>query len=117
MNIISELVQTDAHAASQKRITMKRYALGLIHRLTSRLAISLAFSCCLGGQFAAQADPVPFSRIVVFGDSLSDTGNFYRLTRGLVPPAHYANARFSKRHRRVVDLATHLGLPVLAESK
>jgi phospholipase/lecithinase/hemolysin len=42
---------------------------------------------------AARADQTAFSRIFVFGDSLSDTGNFYALTG--YPPAPYYQGRFS----------------------
>ena len=43
--------------------------------------------------FQAQAKPEPFSHIVIFGDSLSDTGNYFRLSGGS-PPAPYAGGRF-----------------------
>lgn len=34
--------------------------------------------------------------LLIFGDSLSDSGNAYRLTNGLIPdPTYYSNGRFS----------------------
>jgi phospholipase/lecithinase/hemolysin len=36
----------------------------------------------------------PFTRIIVFGDSVSDTGNFYQMTGGSYPPAPYWEGRF-----------------------
>lgn len=44
----------------------------------------------------AQADNTDFKAFYVFGDSLSDTGNDFRLTSGAVPPTvNYYNGRFS----------------------
>ena len=36
-----------------------------------------------------------YSSLVVFGDSLSDTGNVYAATGGVIPGAPYASGRFS----------------------
>jgi phospholipase/lecithinase/hemolysin len=93
---------------------MKRNALELIDGLKSRFGILLSLTCLLAVQIPTNADPVPFSRIVVFGDSLSDTGNFYRLTGGRVPPAPYSNGRFSNGPLWVEYLAGDLGMQVLA---
>jgi phospholipase/lecithinase/hemolysin len=54
------------------------------------LAAALIFSST-----SVRADATPFSRIFVFGDSLCDTGNFFRLTGGGYPPPPYAGGRFS----------------------
>lgn len=54
-----------------------------------------------------------FTGLYVFGDSLSDTGNVYRLTGNLFPPSPpYFNGRLSNGPLWVEDLATLLGLPV-----
>jgi phospholipase/lecithinase/hemolysin len=44
----------------------------------------------LAGGLRAQASSQPFSHIAVCGDSLSDTGNFFRLSGGYPPPPYYA---------------------------
>lgn len=54
----------------------------------------------------AHADP--FSSIVVYGDSLSDNGNLYRLTGGFAPPPPYVNGRFSNGPVAVEQLAAQL---------
>jgi phospholipase/lecithinase/hemolysin len=61
---------------------------------------------------AVWADQTPFSRIIVFGDSLSDTGNLYQLTGGF-PPAPYYNGRFSNGPLWVEHLAADLGMQIL----
>jgi thermolabile hemolysin len=63
----------------------------------------------------AHAQSTPFSRIVVFGDSLSDTGNLYRLTGGVLPPAPYVGGRFSNGPLWVEYLATALGMQLHQE--
>ena len=51
----------------------------------------------------------PFSRLIVFGDSLSDTGNILKET-GLVPVAPYFDGRFSNGENWIDVLARHYGL-------
>lgn len=53
-----------------------------------------------------------FSQLYVFGDSLSDTGNVFKATRGLIPPAQlgYFEGRFSNGLIWVDYLAQDLGL-------
>lgn len=47
----------------------------------------------------------------VFGDSLSDTGNLFQKTAGLLPPSPlYFNGRFSNGALSVEQLAQSLGL-------
>lgn len=52
------------------------------------------------------------SPIIVFGDSLSDTGNAYAATGGQVPPAPYFSGRFSNGPLWVERLAPMLSAPV-----
>ena len=63
--------------------------------------------------FAAERAPhsKPFSRIFVFGDSLSDTGNFYQLSGG-IPPAPYFQGRFSNGRVWVEQLADALDMTI-----
>jgi phospholipase/lecithinase/hemolysin len=76
-------------------------------------------SGCLGlmvlalglGSAAAQGKSQPFSHIFVFGDSLSDTGNFYRLSGGF-PPSPYYNGRFCNGPVWVEHLAGELGMAI-----
>lgn len=53
----------------------------------------------------------PFSRIFVFGDSLSDTGNLFRLSGGY-PPAPYFEGRFSNGPLWIEQLADALGMEI-----
>jgi phospholipase/lecithinase/hemolysin len=59
------------------------------------------------------AHAAQFSDLYVFGDSLSDVGQFSTLTGGLVPPASlgYFNGRFSNGPVWVDYLAAALGVP------
>ncbi len=54
----------------------------------------------------------PFDRMVVFGDSLSDTGNIFQVTGGLVPESPpYFDGRFSNGPVWVEYLADSLSIP------
>lgn len=54
----------------------------------------------------------PYSNLVVFGDSLSDTGNVFNATEGLIPPSPpYAEGRFSNGDLIVDAIAESLELP------
>ena len=57
----------------------------------------------------AQAKPRPFNHLFVFGDSLSDSGNYYKLSGGS-PPAPYAGGRFCNGPVWVEYLCTSLGM-------
>jgi phospholipase/lecithinase/hemolysin len=57
----------------------------------------------------ASAGPV-INQIVVFGDSLSDTGNVFAATGGMTPPAPYFQGRFSNGPVAVEYLADRLGV-------
>ena len=53
----------------------------------------------------------PFSRIFVFGDSLSDTGNLFRLSGGFPPPPYF-EGRFSNGRLWVEQLADALCMSI-----
>lgn len=57
----------------------------------------------------AQAKSQPFSHLMIFGDSLSDTGNYYQLSGGS-PPAPYAGGRFCNGPIWVEYLSVQLGM-------
>jgi phospholipase/lecithinase/hemolysin len=60
----------------------------------------------------------PFSRIYTFGDSLSDTGNFFQMTGGLVPPApYYYQGRVSNGPVWIEQLAGDLGMRLESEDQ
>ena len=53
-----------------------------------------------------------FSNLIVFGDSLSDTGNVFNATENLIPPSPpYADGRFSNGDLLVDAIADYLELP------
>ena len=57
-------------------------------------------------------EPVPFSNLVVFGDSLSDTGNLFNATEGLIPPSPpYFEGQLSNGDLVVDAIADFLELP------
>ncbi len=81
---------------------------------------SLAVALILGPIACAQAGAAaevprsrPFTRIYVFGDSLSDTGNLYRLSGGLLPSGF--EGRFSNGPLWVEYLAEALGMTIAPE--
>lgn len=78
--------------------------------LTDRLRLFLA-PAAIGLALAAGAAPAAaYTDVYVFGDSLSDNGNLYDLTGGMVPPsAYYWNGRFSNGPVAVEVLASSLG--------
>lgn len=76
------------------------------------LAATLACSAAL-----AQAAPT-FSRLVVFGDSLSDTGNVANVLPGLGGPVGYGNnGRFSNGILWHEVMAPQIGVPVATASR
>ena len=83
-----------------------RFTYGLL--LT--IAVALLSIAALSGQNSAAAAP-PFSNILVFGDSLSDTGNIYAASGGTVVPAPYYDGRVSNGPMWTERLAQELGLP------
>lgn len=69
-------------------------------------AATLVLSVAISSAYAAEH--APFSKLVVFGDSISDTGNLAALTGDMIPP--YGTDRFSNGPVWVEYLATKLGL-------
>lgn len=66
----------------------------MFSKITRRTAIlAMAALAIAGSIHSAKADSQAFSRIFVFGDSLSDTGNFQSVTG--YPPLPYDGGRFS----------------------
>ncbi len=80
------------------------------HSALSRTAGALLILA--GTAFAAQSAVAgPYSSLVVFGDSLSDNGNFYQATGGALPQAaDYSGGRFSNGPVAVEYLAQGLGV-------
>ena len=77
------------------------------------LAGLVLLSLAVGGS-RGQAKSEPFSHEYVFGDSISDTGNYYRLSGGSPPPP-YAEGRFCNGPLWVEYLAASLGMPYQPE--
>ena len=75
------------------------------------LVASLAFSA------ASTAADKPFSKIVTFGDSLSDTGNAFLYTGGFYPAPPNAPGRISNGKIWVEHLADSLGIELQAEDQ
>jgi len=67
-------------------------------------------SMVMVGLMSAAVQSFAFSRVVLFGDSLSDTGNVFALTGGATPPAPYWNGRYSNGPVWAERLASGLGL-------
>lgn len=80
--------------------------------LKARTALSALWilgTLCVGNP-SSQAQM--YSQMVVFGDSLSDTGNLFAVTGGLFPPpSQYYQGRYSNGLLWVENLALQLGLP------
>lgn len=70
-------------------------------------SVAIAFTPVL--ESAAQAADLSYSKMYVFGDSLSDTGNIYNSSPQTFP-VFYANGRFSNGLNWVDYLAEDLGL-------
>jgi len=77
------------------------------------LAVALLFQTSI----TRADDSTPFSRIIVFGDSLSDTGNFYQMTGGGYPTSPpYWQGRFCNGPVWIEYLATDLGMAGLEDN-
>lgn len=81
---------------------------GVRHRLMTAVAVGIVVSL-----LPVSASAVPLRALVVFGDSLVDTGNTFGVTEGQVPfSPPYEQGRFSNGPPWVEGLAADLGLPV-----
>jgi phospholipase/lecithinase/hemolysin len=94
-------------ARSTSKVTILR---AVHHRAPALIAILILLMVLLS-LATTRAESAPFSRLYVFGDSLSDTGNFFRHTG--YPPAPYFNGRFSNGALWVEQMAAGLQLPIL----
>lgn len=89
---------------------MKTQLISLLRTLPPRLAVLAVIGFAAMNILAGS----PFSRIVVLGDSLSDTGNFYVLSGGSPASPPYAAGRFSNGPLWVEYLAEDLGMQIAA---
>ena len=81
------------------------------HILTRRCSLVAAVFIAVVAYAGQPCDHAPFSKLVVFGDSISDTGNLYVATGGAIPPApYYVNGSFSNGLVWVEYLAEQLNL-------
>jgi thermolabile hemolysin len=91
------------------------YSFGIIrHRWKAVLGLFVIIATSIQGTPVAQAGP--YSKLYVFGDSLSDIGNIASATFGSDPGQYYWNNRFSNGPVWAEDLDTGLGLPALVRS-
>ena len=88
---------------------MSKLQESVLPALLTAVFIAIGLAC----PAAVHADP-PFSKVVVFGDSLSDTGNAHLITRGWAASEPYFDGRFSNGPVWVEHLAVQLGLPAPA---
>ncbi|MDC8772612.1 SGNH/GDSL hydrolase family protein [Roseateles albus] len=79
------------------------------HSILARATAALLLA---GGMTMAAlpAHALSYSKVVAFGDSLSDNGNFLLATGGALPQAPYYNGRFSNGQVAVEYLAQGLGV-------
>jgi phospholipase/lecithinase/hemolysin len=72
---------------------MKRNLYNTFTRTFTGASLALALSVAASASAESIDRPSPFTGIVAFGDSLTDTGNFFNLTG--IPPEPYYQGRFS----------------------
>ncbi len=87
---------------------MKR-STSLIQRMRLPALAGLVILSLAAGGSRGQAKSEPFTHFYVFGNSLSDIGNYYRLSGGSPPPP-YADGRFCNGPLWVEYLAASLGM-------
>jgi phospholipase/lecithinase/hemolysin len=83
-----------------------------VHLLSAHLVLSIALILAL----PLPASATPWNTLVVFGDSLSDTGNAFALSGGFFPPSPPYAERFSNGPVAAEYLAGHLGVPLTPSS-
>jgi phospholipase/lecithinase/hemolysin len=72
---------------------------------------------CFACGFAGTVFATPYNGLYVFGDSLSDAGNAYQLTGGILPVSPvYSQGRFTDGDVWVQDLARRVGLGAVTPS-
>lgn len=86
-------------------------AMNTTHALARRCLAAAAVFLAVVVWAGPARDHAPFSKLVVFGDSISDNGNLFAVTQGAIPPApYYVNGHFSNGQVWVEYLADQLGL-------
>jgi 3-phytase len=91
----------------QRWLVMHRW----LRTITLEVVVVTGLCCVTAANAGAQ-----YSEIFVFGDSLSDTGNFFLATGGFVAAFPYFEGRFSNGPVWVEVMAEQLGLPAPAAS-
>jgi phospholipase/lecithinase/hemolysin len=76
------------------------------------MSLITKFTLGLAAGPAPSPEKAAFSTIYAFGDSLSDAGNDYAASFGLLPASPYSDGRFSNGRVWVQDLAHDLHLPI-----
>ncbi len=85
--------------------------------LTVRANLSVVLALGWIAALELPASAQRYSQLVVFGDSLSDTGNLFALSGGLFPPpSDYYRGRYSNGILWVEHLAPRLGLSYRQET-
>jgi len=81
------------------------------HGLARRCLWVAAVFLAVVVQAGSARDHAPFSKLVVFGDSISDNGNLFGATGGAIPPVpYYVNGHFSNGQVWVEYLAEQLAI-------
>ena len=87
----------------------------LIQTLQRSALAGLVTLGLVAGASRSQASLTPFSHVWVFGDSLSDTGNLFRMSGGAYPLPPCFEGRFCNGPLWVEHLADCLGMPLVRE--
>ena len=78
--------------------------------MVRRIGMAALMVALAGAPVAGQAAAVGYTGMFVFGDSLSDNGNAYDSTSGIIPAPPYADGRFSNGPVYADYMAGRLGL-------